>query len=127
HLYLGQECQTPTRVYNDEIPGKPYKLKGRIMDIDLVIDQVGVHLPGNAPTDLNNYAFSEIKLILRPLSDMTEEEMKCIEITDKEFLIANLESGNEPTLTADHLRYLLSKGFDLFGLIDDGLAINKLD
>jgi hypothetical protein len=62
------------------------------------------------------------KPILRPLSDMTQKERKQIgptwhkeyepEITDNEF-------------NTEEIRLMLSKGFDLFGLIDAGLAIDK--
>lgn len=47
------------------------------------------------------------KLLLRPLSDMTDEEMD--------------EVWYGPS---ERTRYLLSKGFDLFGLIEAGLAID---
>jgi len=128
HFYLRQECQTPTRVYNDEIPGKPYKLRGQILDIDLVIDQAGVHLPGNPITDLNNYAFSELKLILRPLSSITIEEAKEVNIEMGQILLAQIpKDAGLKFFTANQFQWFLSKGFDLFGLIEEGLAIKKGD
>lgn len=83
-----------------------------------------------------NYPESEgiaWKPILRPLSDMTEEEgLEIFELyADKPYLasIASHESliewlGGRVGSPA-HWRYLLSRGFDLFGWIDAGLAIDK--
>jgi hypothetical protein len=49
------------------------------------------------------------KLLLRPLSDMTQEEFR---------IDCNLINPVE------RFRFRLSKGFDLFGLIDAGLALD---
>lgn len=87
----------------------------------------------------------EVKPILRRLSSMTEEEarefcvycpsdwkvvvtpdqhgiyIKCWKVGDLESMqIVDLEA-----VTASQFQYLLSKHFDLFGLIDAGLAIEK--
>ena len=84
-------------------------------------------------------------LILRPLSDMTQDEADVIwgildwneritgvaRITDiiREFDV--IEEDNDTTSNAHWgylckiLPYLLKYGFDLFGLIDAGLAIDK--
>lgn len=67
--------------------------------------------------------WQNIKPILRPLSDMTEEEFKAAGLVThpkhwKEH-IANY-SFQIRTIT-----YLLSRGFDIFGLIEENLAINK--
>jgi hypothetical protein len=71
-----------------------------------------------------------IKPILRPLSSMTEEEMKECGNLDYDF-------SDEPELnqwdwrefdtliSANQFHYLLSRHFDLFGLIEAGLAIDK--
>lgn len=85
----------------------------------------------------------EVKLILRPLSDMTEEEgIECattffhdcegkdVKVEDNygtKKIIWRTASIHFPDVyyTPDITRYLLSKGFDLFGLIDAGLAIDK--
>jgi hypothetical protein len=72
--------------------------------------------------------------ILRPLSDITEDELMAIGVKPK-------REWHEPTLqeskkwivdnqyleiySAKEVAYLLSKHFDLFGLIDAGLAIDK--
>src|SRR5690606_24598318 len=60
-----------------------------------------------------------VKLILRRLSDMSEEE-------NQEWAETNGALGNCSRYEdeANATVYLLSKGFDLFGLIDSGLAID---
>lgn len=136
HLYLGCEC-----LGND---GKPYTLKPS-------------HFPSNWKEGINGH-----KPILRPLSDMTEEEFsECvllhfgIENRDVVFgTINKIERYSEPkmltnfgtalpyrcskdgihvmtgtlstnSLNPQQFKYMLSKHFDLFGLIPDGLAIDK--
>lgn len=60
----------------------------------------------------------DIKLILRPLSDMTEHEA--------EFQSQAAWDG-KPTIimNAEITKYLLSCSFDLFNLIENNLAIDK--
>lgn len=64
-----------------------------------------------------------LQLILRPLSDMTEEEhqhmMKLHFEADSKLLPWFSDTYFEC------VRYLLSKHFDLFNLIPEGLAIDK--
>lgn len=100
HLYLG--CSV--KWYNGKI--------ATLIDTDKtncnIYDVVKYH------TGIEN-----IKPILRPLSDMTEEE---------EMEWRNISGGNQsPTLkeSAEEIRWFLSKHFDLFGLIEAGLAIDK--
>jgi len=71
-----------------------------------------------------------IKLLLRPLSDMTEEEKK--EISFDAYKVMRKEqnptaNGTERAVTwaAKQTAYLLKQGFDLFNLIPEGLAIDK--
>jgi len=61
----------------------------------------------------------EIEISLRPLSDMTEEEKGNVCGTDWTYTDGGWEYTPETFL------FLLSKHFDLFGLIDGGLAIDK--
>lgn len=66
---------------------------------------------------------------LHPLSDMTEEEMD--EVWNMEepqnVLTMDYKSGQRRrvALCSERTAFLLSRGFDLFGLIDSGLAIDK--
>lgn len=95
--------------------------------------------------DNTAYGMNEVKLMLRPLTNITEDEMK--EFLLIEYNIANTlkrvtisSSGRflsyETTgffgngeydmtrLSALQTLYLLSKGFDLFGLIEKNVAVD---
>jgi len=79
---------------------------------------------------------SQCKIILRPLSDMTEEEVKWVyrkihthplSYEAKraiEHLVIRISEGTLGT-DAELYFYLLGQRFDLFGLIEAGLAIDK--
>lgn len=93
----------------------------------------------------------DFKLVLRPLSDMTEEDViswgdvtvshtpYCVELDSKDdfgefteiypdgsILSKSKDDGEMRPINGGELfRLLLSKGFDLFNLIPDGLAIDK--
>lgn len=92
--------------------------------------------------------YSEVKPILRPLSDMTIEELEEQEavikifmpdfsVTEKDRLDAierinkhgisalRFDEDSNPLMIFEVLRLLLKQGFDLFGLIESGLAIDK--
>lgn len=69
----------------------------------------------------------EIRPILRRLSDMTEEEEAEMVKTQDD---VKLDGYPQITLMVDSghtFRWLLSKGFDIFNLIDSGLAIDAKD
>jgi len=96
HLYLGCQCQA-----------KYYYGK----------DWLHVKLTGNVLAELEQtegftYQIEFIKPELRPLSDMTEEEA-----------IEHIHISNEQGVY-DGFRYWLSKHFDLFNLIPEGLALD---
>ena len=61
-----------------------------------------------------------IKPILRPLSDMTEDENE-----NAQKIVDAGGWGYEAAIAAELTVYLLSIGIDLFGWIDAGLAIDK--
>lgn len=76
------------------------------------------------------------KPILRPLSDMTDEEkIKALEAMDEPIMYAEwdfkLSDGfivahsNPFSIKPKCFAYLLSKHLDLFGLIEAGLALDK--
>jgi hypothetical protein len=90
------------------------------------------------------YFYPDIKLILRPLSDITEDEklefieLCGIEPEDIDCLIKSRDDffpEPETSYGTAHLtniaqwtvgvKYLLSKKFDLFQLIESGLALDK--
>jgi hypothetical protein len=60
----------------------------------------------------------DFKLVLRSLSDMTEEDIKHIESIEYQ-----MEGYTDFIVTPLRVKYLLSRHFDLFGLIEAGLAI----
>ncbi len=93
---------------------------------------------------------TKVKPILRPLSDMTEDEairvtglseyapnFTIVKVTRNEYkdLIVSwkglddvpkeFNATGELFFCAEQFQYLLSKHFDIFGLIEDGLAIDK--
>jgi hypothetical protein len=101
------------------------------------IEPVGHYLEGvdwvlnKAIAERANYPFEWIKPILRPLSDMTYSEAVSIEADwielnheSEEVVAISFPSDYSKLLPEDFL-FLLSKHFDLFGLIDAGLAIDK--
>lgn len=128
HLYIG--CQ------------------GKISDGIATINNVDI--TGVTIDQVNRGSFT-CNPILRPLSDMTEEEkMQLIRIChpekeypiikyidlDKEVLNFSSKTqrmkyyrifacGFYGTWHPEEMKYLLKQGFDLFGLIESGLAIDK--
>lgn len=105
HLYLGCEIYDS---YND----RTGILKGITKDSVLIDHKTSWRLD-----------FDEVKPILRPLSDMTEEEKIEYGETFKE---VKPFFGGDSVYFESHetVRWLLSKHFDLFGLIEAGLAID---
>lgn len=140
HLYLGCEVQTTARAESSQ--GKPmgYR-KGKLVDIDIQCNNVGID---NIDTGCVWFGFNEIRPILRPFSDFKEEDIRLIakisapdsEITDSEIDIAiiqiklrGIKAIDFEDLSAAQVFeitiLLLQQEFDLFGLIDAGLAIDK--
>lgn len=73
-----------------------------------------------------------IKPLLRPLSDISEEELRDVfpgesnpEAYTTEFWKSHLKEYGVPTLKPEQFTYLLSRGFDLFNWIEQGLAVSK--
>lgn len=103
HLYLG--CEVVTLEENYNFP-------------DLKLDCVsGLHCKlGSESRNLYWKVWpNQFKLLLRPLSDISDEERVEYKKTKKYY------SQDCP----ESFRYLLSKGFDLFGLIEAGLAVDS--
>ena len=110
HLYLGCEVWDS---YNEK--------KGVLFGIDLNtsgFDNVKV-----LHKVVWSLSFEWIKPILRSVNDMTEEEKRNIDGTDWN----NTIPGGAWEYSPETFRYLLSKHFDLFGLIKSGLAINAAE
>jgi hypothetical protein len=105
HLYLGQ----PVSIWND-------------------VTEVWIGYRKMTASDLRWILTSRVnyKILLRPLESMTDVESK--EVLE----IAQQSGGSVLTLGSfmvktrwDEVDYLLAKGFDLFGLIESGQAIDK--
>lgn len=116
-MYLGLDAETPHRHYPDPTKKSVHKV-GKLMDYDLVLGQFGVWFPDEEKENLVNFYPQDLKPILRPLSSMTEEEQE-------EYNKRKQRKGFMAQVHADNTLWLLSRGFDLFGLIDKGLAIKK--
>lgn len=118
HLYLGCEC-----ILDNKETGKLIGFDSRLhdSDVEMVCFTIWIDKENDWSVYNDDKNFERIKPILRPLSDMTEEEKQNIEGTDWSLLP---DSGWE--YTAETFLFLLSKGFDLFGLIEAGLAIDKI-
>ena len=69
-------------------------------------------------TNLGDY-----KPVLRPLSDMTEEECNLLGWDYK--YQGKIISHRAENLSPEEVRILLKQGFDLFNLIESGLSIDK--
>lgn len=78
-------------------------------------------------SDLNDYytgRIAELKLMLRPVSDMTPEEKKYYD--SKMATVFSVDPFKDQVMTESHLTiYLCARGIDLFGLIETGYAIDK--
>ena len=83
-------------------------------------------LTGDMLADIENKTFPFTpKLVLRPLWDMTEEEKKQIDFFKEIMLDIKPQDTDMFIMCAKISQELLKQGFDLFGLIDAGLAIDK--
>lgn len=129
HLYLGCEC----RIGDSPDPHHVLMVNETGLSICTGINVKGIPIW---------YKTAHAKLVLRPLSDMTDEEWKAIML---EFSIDIVDAYNsyirygdkpkhililENRLTTNTLKFndgmiLLRKYFDLFGLIESGIAIDK--
>jgi len=129
HLYLG--CD----LYIHEQGETPFKSKFEAIDVTgrPIAKEYDHHIL---------WKFDEVKPILRPLSDMTEDEFNEIKLEfsvdilnayispatyhDRPWHVIVLENRLQTnTLKFNDGMILLRKHFDLFGLIESGLAIDK--
>jgi hypothetical protein len=133
HLYLGCEANVEVSEYYEAGQGK-------IISIDL---EGEVCVISNKSTKYCvEAAFHDIIPILSKLPDMTEEEcwewqreFTFFHVSDDEYGRAYIEGrlhvikdrviSSERMFRPEQTAWLLSKGFDLFGLIEQGLAIDK--
>lgn len=114
-MYLGQKAIAGTKE-------KTFTIIGVCSDSN----SCSIKLTGRKGTIINEgVSISIIKPILRKLESMTEEEAaELLNLCDGEvFAWTDQNDRKKFAYTAQGFHYLLSRGFDLFGLIDSGLAI----
>jgi hypothetical protein len=115
HLYIGQECVANdlwqsklVGIYPSEVePGK----------------MIAVMQPEN-----QEFYIEQVKPILRTLNWMTDEEKIEAKFSNGEYYLGRLvhyQGWNNGKYSPEQTAYLLSKGFDIFNLIDRGLAIDS--
>lgn len=118
HLYLGCEVICPDPFKDEGVNTRGY-LTGIHGEHGPEIQLIeGYHASENP----EYFDYSQIKLIVRPLSSMTEGEGNELENIGHNAVLNKFEINR---FHAERIKYLLSKGFDLFGLIEAGLAIEK--
>lgn len=144
HLYLGCECESAFVGKNQRFVGIT---KTRPAENAQYIDSAMVQFIINGRFETRPCSPRLIKPILRPLSDMTEEEFRQLVASDgvsegdylsgiwygdKQLTITYNSYGNKSykhyesdALPTKIIPFLLSKHFDLFGLIEAGLAIDS--
>lgn len=114
HLYLGCDCIGYYKIRDEDVGEVVVELKKKLL-------RVGVD--GQAWLS-GNVRVTEFKPILRPLSSITKRELAFLEGTRRPItdgvhtVVVNVD-------TPDSFQFLLSNHFDLFGLIERGLAIEK--
>lgn len=114
HLHLGCECKMIKPSYH------------AVHELHLSSDRTFILTGKLYDYFSSDTTKAEIKPILRPLSDMTDEEKKEIDKQYKAFTKSKTFDDTGVVMwSAKHTQILLSKHFDLFGLIDAGLAIDK--
>ncbi len=133
HLYLGCECQV-----DDDKIGINYGVTRRVPVLGKINpSDIIRHTTVKVVYDImkkhgfETIPFPSVKIILRPLSDMTEEEAKEVNVEGaKGWRRINNGINDDIYLglihrQANEVKYLISKSFDVFGLIKAGLAIDR--
>jgi hypothetical protein len=117
HFYLGCMCE-----------GSPIKAKS----FHAQLQQIDVNgyciLADMSLTRHLSSAF--VKPILRPFTDITDEEIDEVWNGHEPKHVLKMEYSDgrnvrQVALCSERTRYFLSRGFDLFGLIEAGLALDK--
>ncbi len=119
HLYLGCDGQAEFN-YDGKVQCVNCKFTGMFYDGQLVVkckDKNGIEWANSSMVFPDQF-----KPILRPLTDMTEEEsLKWAEMKERFWNDKLMSVFN----TAELIHWLLSKHFDIFNLINEELAIDK--
>lgn len=122
HLYLGCEVMGTEPAWGESRKGYLTGIHGEYEAEIQFFEEDGVNVSESPAYN----KFTQVKPILRPLSSMTQEEAD--DYNKKSATRFSLDYFRDQVMEeAEVTRYLLSKHFDLFGLIDAGLAIPKPD
>jgi hypothetical protein len=115
-FYLGCECERQGEPVPAKLTGISYDDTQKIWWTYFENEEDGYSI------------LEDVRPILRSLSDMTEEEATEGEIWGV-WHDVNLMGEDWDTFgfSPQNFKYLLSKGFDLFGLIESGLAVNAAE
>jgi hypothetical protein len=121
HLYLGYDVSVQIEVYG--------KIRFALLT-GINNDYYFLHVDGDMSSTSYYRGKYSVKPILRPLSDMTEEEKTYISMMwnleiDKNYCIEQSGSRMESDSIFEVTQFLLSKQFDIFELIDAEIAIDK--
>jgi hypothetical protein len=125
HLYLGCKVEYDGRIgviHQYYLPAGKHMV-GKVWVCSLEED-------GNREMSCSASA-DKCKPILRPLTDMTEEELQQMKLIgwchfdDEKIFVCEVHSGYEPHEMSSILNALRKNGFDCDNLIDSGLAITK--
>lgn len=124
HFYLSQEvCVSVwSKAFNIKLILAPEYKIGTLISINTYESfPCTVSTKGEGRTD---FRYAHIKLILRPISDLKQGEIIDGGFSShwKEIDIKNIIQNR---LMPSQFVYLLNQGFDLFGLIESGLAIDR--
>lgn len=123
-IYIGHEYRFHVPTQDQAADFRTEELGGIIIAIDY--EKKCIRLDSRSELFLWNKKCwqPDIKgLILRPLSDMTGEETK---IVSEKWTTEQLPLNNKGMcIPASLTMYLIKQGFDLFGWIESGLAIDR--
>jgi hypothetical protein len=122
HLYIGCLVQTDYR-RRTESGKKMERCVGKLIDIDLLVaeEHFGVQFKFHDKWNSVQLPIKSIKPILRPLSDMTKVEKGYVDQYKNNY--HGLSLSESLKVDADITRYLISRKFDMFGLLESEQAI----
>lgn len=129
HLYMGCECIANSGTSRNRFKLDPFS-------INYYKDVLGIVYPILRP--LSSMDISEAKMMLLQVEFFTDHQVNVLEVSDNSFIgivyeIQYNDVGRfwkkQQSLTRNlepaHIKFMLSKGFDLFNLIPEGLAIDS--
>jgi hypothetical protein len=128
---------------NHILPYLEHGLKGDLVNLDYFDSQINKELYRieTGKTEQQKYydvsvvvgdcesSIIDFKPILRPLSDLTFEDMEVLkdkyDVIEGSTMFRDKDTSINPTeWRYDDIQYLFSRHFDVFGLIEKGLAID---